>query len=146
MFRPVQKAGSPARRPDLALTQKWVPTCQSNRSSTPKLERTQAHTRIRYTHGLGGCSTPNRIFCVPTRGGRSVPGTAGAGHRPPLEEIKLLCRVVYATRQGTGINQLRTPKPSPLPCTPIAPRMPTSIKCLRGGDGIRSGSFNQVSA
>ena len=67
-----QKAGSLARGPD-----SW-PTTKSVYQAANPVDRAVrrnlcAHTR---THecGLGGCSTPNRIFCVSSRGGKSVPG------------------------------------------------------------------------
>lgn len=96
------------RRPD-----HW-PTNKSVYQAANPVDRVIRRNLCAYTRthecGLGGCSTPNRIFCVSPRGGKSVPGKpaetdghGGAEHLPALEEIKLM-RVVYATRQGTGIS------------------------------------------
>lgn len=115
-----QKAGSLARGPD-----SW-PTPQSVYQAANPVDRAVrrnlcAHTR---THecGLGAGRLQHAksnilrfIHQEEASQSRETPqrqtDTGGAEHPPALEEIKLL-RVVYATRQGTGIS-CAPPKPSP---------------------------------
>jgi hypothetical protein len=104
----------------LADNQKCVPSCQSGRSSyPPKLVRT-------HECGPGGCSTPNRIFCISSRGGKSVPGKpAEADGRGGAEHPPLWRRLSYCVSfMQQGKVQESVAHPQTITTTPLPPQSP----------------------